>query len=602
QPPTPTPSGPLVPVATWGQGIPLDSAYLPDGQSVAVLRPAALELRATSRLADIRWQIALATLPTAIACTPDGQIIAVTAADTVALHASNDGALIGVIPGLGAAIADIAISPDGRLLAIAQQDQVISLWDIAERSVLSELRLPQSDEDMIVPGIFTSVAFSPDGQFIAAGDDGGNVAVWAIADGVALQTLSVGLRIVADVAFSPDSTAVAAASEGWRSEPGSIWIWDVASGADLHWLSIDDGARFLAPAERLAFTRDGSQVLMGLADGAMLRWSLANASLIQDLPGHSAAITALAISPDGTGILSASRDGSLRTWRADGAPAESLVGQGAIAALTISPDGTLVISSDEGGAIDIRQPDGAPVAHIPSQGSPITDLAISPDSATLASASRDGTIRLWGIPGGQPTSELHGHSAGGIALAFSPSGTRLASTGGDGSIRLWRVPEGVEERAIADQDIDPALYDIAFSPDGQIIAVAENGGGISLWRSSDITLVERRPIDGAVAIYQVAFTASGGILARAYGGQLFTWDSPGAAAPILSPDIIDLATLPNGDLATLSGDALQIWRGTAGARQPYASAAAPGFSNLAAGPGLIALSSHLGSISVWAVR
>ncbi|MBX0326443.1 WD40 repeat domain-containing protein, partial [Oscillochloris sp. ZM17-4] len=471
-----------------------------------------------------------------------------------------------------------------------------------ERSVLSELRLPQPDDGMIVPGSFTSVAFSPDGQFIAAGDDGGNVAVWALADGVALQSLSVGLRVVSAVAFSPDSGAIAAASEGWRSEPGAIWIWDVASGAELHWLSIDDGARFLAPAKRIAFTPDGAQALMGLADGGILRWSLADASLAQEIPGHTAAITALATSPDGAGILSAAADGSLRTWRADGMPAEVLADIGAITALAISPDGALMISGDEGGAIDIRDPSGAPLAHIPGQRSQISDLAISPDGATLASASRDGSIRLWRLPAGEPAGELHGHVASNISIAFSPSGARLASAGRDGSIRLWRVPEGVEERSIAAQGIDPILSDIAFSPDGQIIAVAGNEGAISLWRSSDLTLIERRPIDGVEALDRVAFTAAGGMLARAYDGQLYAWASLGAAVPILSPGIIQFASLPSGDIVTLSDAGPSVWRGPAQSLQPYADAAAPRFSSLAAGPGVIALGSRLGTIVVWAIR
>ncbi|NTW02818.1 MAG: hypothetical protein HGA19_16315, partial [Oscillochloris sp.] len=182
---TPTPGGPLNRIALWGDGIPLGATYSPDGQSIAVLRPDALELR-TAQLSDMRWSIKLSQVPTSLAFTPDGTTIAVSAGASIALYASTNGAQLGAIPGLGASIADIAISPDGRLLAAAQDDQIISLWDISERSNLSELHLPQPTDGFIVPGTFTSVAFSPNGQAIAAGDDGGNVGVWAIADGVTL--------------------------------------------------------------------------------------------------------------------------------------------------------------------------------------------------------------------------------------------------------------------------------------------------------------------------------------------------------------------------------------------------------------------------------
>lgn len=270
--------------------------------------------------------------------------------------------------------------------------------------------------------------------------------------------------------------------------------------------------------------------------------------------------------------------------------------------MAISPDGGLVICGDEGGAIDIRRPDGAPVARTPGQGAQVTALAVSPDGATLASAFSDGAIRLWGLPAGSPAGELRGHAGAARGLAFSPNGARLASAGSDGSLRLWRVPAGAEERAVVVGDMAPALFGVAFSPDGQIIAVAGSEGAVSLWRSSDLTLIERRPIEGGETPDEVAFSPSGGLLARASGGQIYMWGGPGAAAAILSPDVIDLAALPDGDLAALSGGSLRIWRGPLSAPQPYADAAAPGFSSLAAGPGLIALGSRLGAAEVWALR
>ncbi|MEI7643102.1 MAG: WD40 repeat domain-containing protein [Chloroflexales bacterium] len=611
--PAPTPVGPLTRIATWGDGIPLGAAYTPDGQSIAVLRPAALELRPAARPTELRWRIDLdGGIPTALALAPDGVSIAVSIGSAITIYAAADGTRVGAIPGLGAPIADIAISPDGRLLAAAQDDEIVSLWDLAERSALRELRLPQSDTDGIVPGAFTSVAFSPDRQSIMAGDTQGNVTVWGIADGAAIQARSVGSRVVADVAFSPDSRSIAAASEGWRAEPGAIWLWDIASGTELHWLSIDDTTRFLAPAKRLTFAPDGSQVLMGLADGSILRWSLANGSLTQELPGHLAALTALAYSPDGARILSASRDGSLRMWQADGTPAEVIVGIGAISAVAISPDGSLVISGDEGGAIDIRHPDGALLIHISAKIRQVNALSISPDGTTLAAAGDDGSVHLWSLPSGDPLGDLHRPKGYGAtrAVAFSPDGTTLAAAGYDGILHLWRVPNEVEERAVAVLETDgissTSLWQIAFSSDGNMIAVAGNEGAVSLWRRADLTLIERRAIQGSSSVSHVAFAPNGTIIAAAYinsDQQLYTWTVPGAPPlALIRPAITDFAILPDGDLATLNGTTLTIWRGPADALAAYAAAAATGFSSLAVGPHTIAIGSRLGSIEVWAVR
>ncbi|WP_129626635.1 WD40 repeat domain-containing protein [Candidatus Oscillochloris fontis] len=601
--PSPTPGGPLSRVATWGAGIPLAATYLPDGQSVVVLRPLALELRAATRLADLRWRVPLAIPPSALAVTPDGSTLAVSVGAVVDLYASEDGRFLGRIPGLGSPIAALAISPDGRLLAAAQADQVLSLWDVAERSNLTTLRLPLDEAGMIVPGSFTSVAFSPDNQFLAAGDDGGNVGVWAMSDLVALQVLSVGVRVVADVAFSPNSQQIAAASEGWRSEPGAIWIWDVATGEEKHWLGIADESRFLAPAQRLAFHPDGSEVLMGLADGSLLRWRLADTStLAQELMGHTAAITALAMTQDGR-ILTASRDGSLRTWNPDGSPADTLSDAGAIAALVLSPDGSLIISGDEGGQISIHQPDATLVTQIQSPGGSLRTLALSPDASLLASGSADGTLRLWNLPSGELQSELSGHEGPIFSLAFSPDGQRVATVGDDGTLRLWRT-SGVAERVTPVLQSDgisaTALYHVAFAPDGQQIAVASSAGEISLWRSADLTQIERRSIEPDRAL-QLSFTPQSSLLARTASGKILAW-AAGSPVVLLDTTISSYALLGDAGIVTLGGGTFQVWRGPLSALARYAEVPVPGFNRLAANSTTIVVGSSMGMIEVWAVR
>ncbi|NTV64857.1 MAG: hypothetical protein HGA65_15205, partial [Oscillochloris sp.] len=562
-------------------------------------------LRAADQLTNLRWRVGLATIPGALAVSSDSETIAVSVGTSANLYAAADGQLLGTIPGLAATIGDLAIAPDGRLLALAQADALVSLWDLAERSLLSELRLPVADGDFLVPGAFTSVAFSPDGQYIAAGDDSGNVGVWALVDGVAIQTLSVGARVVADVAFSPDSRLVAAASEGWRSEPGAIWVWDVASGAESHWLSRSDDEHQLVPAQRLAFSPDGAHVLMGLADGGLLRWRLADGALEQELSGHRAALTALAVAPDG-GALSAARDGSLRTWHADGSPAEALADTGAIAALAISPDGGLLAAGDEGGRIDLRRRDGTLLSQIPAQGGAISALALSPDAQTLAAAAADGTIRLYDAPGGQARGELRGHGGPALALAFSPDGARLASGGQDGTLRLWRPQSQAVERVAPVLQTDgisaTSLYQIAFSPDGQLIAVVGSEGAVSLWRSADLTQVERWPIPEADPALQVAFTPSGGLVVRTYDGRLYAWIGSTVAMPVLGSGVSSVAVLGDDQLITISGGAFYVWRGPLAAPAPYAQAPAPGFNRVVFASGTIALASDLGFVEVWGLK
>ena len=64
-------------------------------------------------------------------------------------------------------------------------------------------------------------------------------------------------------------------------------------------------------------------------------------------------------------------------------------------------------------------------------------VAFSPDGALLATASGDGTARLWDIATGRAIRTLACHADGVYKVAFSPDGTLLATLSYDKTARLW---------------------------------------------------------------------------------------------------------------------------------------------------------------------
>jgi WD40 repeat protein len=78
----------------------------------------------------------------------------------------------------------------------------------------------------------------------------------------------------------------------------------------------------------------------------------------------------------------------------------------------------------------------------------VNAITFSPDGNTLASASKDGTIRLWDLPIGNEKQRLEGYSSPVNALAFSPDGKILVSASDDSTIRLWDLTTGDERQRL----------------------------------------------------------------------------------------------------------------------------------------------------------
>src|SRR5205814_9845064 len=100
-------------------------------------------------------------------------------------------------------------------------------------------------------------------------------------------------------------------------------------------------------------------------------------------------------------------------------------------------------------------------------------VALSREGRTAATASEDGTARLWDVATGKPIGEPLVHSHPVLVLAFSPDGKKLltGTLGGEGqekgmkgAVRLWEADTG---KAVGESlDHRAAVRAVAFSPDG----------------------------------------------------------------------------------------------------------------------------------------
>ncbi|MFI6518991.1 AAA family ATPase [Spirillospora sp. NPDC050679] len=150
-----------------------------------------------------------------------------------------------------------------------------------------------------------------------------------------------------------------------------------------------------------------------------------------------------------------------------------------------SPDGALLATASRDGTARIWDAaTGAERAVLDGHRDCVEAVAWSPGGDLLATAGRDGTARVWRRePGGAFTGRavLRGHSGCVEAVAWSPDGTRLATASRDGTARVWDAATG--DRLLALRGHGDWVRDVAWSPDGRRLATCSHDRTVRVWEA-----------------------------------------------------------------------------------------------------------------------
>jgi WD40 repeat protein len=178
---------------------------------------------------------------------------------------------------------------------------------------------------------------------------------------------------------------------------------------------------------------------------------------------------------------------------------------GLVTGLAFSGDGRLVASASADGTLRLWETATGTERRQVRLDWP-SCVALSPDGRTVAAGTGVGDVVLWDAGTGRPVHAIGSHRGPVDAVTFSPDGTRLASSGADETICLWDVAAGRMLHRLSGR-----ARALAFAPDGRTLASA--GAGVRLWDAD-----AGRPLArlGSPAVARsVAFSPDGRLLAAA---------------------------------------------------------------------------------------
>jgi len=389
-----------------------------------------------------------------IGYSPDGKTIAITDIRVISLWHAISGKYLTTLEGHKDYISGFTFSSDSKTVATGSNDGTARLWNTNTGENIKTLVGHKNHAN--APIHIDTPVFSPDGNMLAARSKAHHDTAWLwnAHTGEIIKILNVKTYFSNDIAFSPDSKILAT-----KFKSNAVQLWDTNTGKNINTLIGDVYSFRFSPDGKSIATYTYDMVKLWDTIGENINTLMAPNALhttVLYLHGKPFAITTY---EDKTSSLWDVTSGQLiKKYKRPGDSFYKYFGWLPRERISIfnyeiqySPISNTFVTI--AGHTPVRLWNiatgkliGKPIKHLKGEDGSIR-VMYSPDGKTIATIPvgdnyQGGTVRLWDVTTGEHLKSLKGHTNFHYdSIAYSPDSKTIATGHRDGTVLLWDIPE-----------------------------------------------------------------------------------------------------------------------------------------------------------------
>ncbi|MFL5728866.1 MAG: eIF2A-related protein [Cytophagaceae bacterium] len=271
---------------------------------------------------------------------------------------------------------------------------------------------------------------------------------------------------------------------------GKVIMWDMKDQEKKHTIIAENGYVVRA----LALSPDNKYLACGGDSRTIKIFDLTNPTAKpRELKGHKGNVWSMVFTPDNSSLVSTATDSLVFLWKSGSDVPEVITkNTSRIRTLAVSPDGTSIVGGTDKGQVVVWNllNRSSEALFTTKKSKQVNSVSYSNDGKLIAVGDDAGVLRIWDIAQRKVVNVLTGHKARINDVKFSKDDHFLASASFDGSIKVWNM-QNLNDQPIVLKDHSSWVWKMAYSPEGDKLVAGCVDNLIRVWPTNSDVMAEQ---------------------------------------------------------------------------------------------------------------